>query len=142
MPHKAKTLQRYFDEVWRDGDLSALAQVMAPDARTRGIMGDTPFDHAELAELVGVVRGLLDEISVTIPVTVEQDDWLSALVEIKGKASNSGKPVHISSQVIARFSKAHMIEIYSSVDSVHLFEQLGLLPEHAMAIMLGGTRLS
>jgi hypothetical protein len=49
--------------------------------------------------------------------------------------------VHVFSQVIVRFCDARMVEIYSGVDSLTLFEQLGLLPDNAMAVMLGGTRL-
>ncbi len=141
MPHKARTLRRYYDEVWEQGDLTAIARILAPDARTRGIMGDVPFNQVELAELVDVVRGLLDDIEVSMPITVEQDDWLSALVEIRGKAADTGHDVHLSSQVIARFAGEQMVEVYSGVDSLQLFEQLDLLPENAMAIMLGGTRL-
>lgn len=141
MPHKLKTLTAYFEEVWIKGNTRALSQLLAPNAQTRGIMGQIPFDAAELSELVSMVRALLGPISVSFPVTVEQDDWLSALVEIKSHAAHSGEPVRVFNQIIARFDHEQMIEIYSGVDSLSLFEQLGLLPENAMAIMLGGTKL-
>ncbi|MEO0402742.1 MAG: hypothetical protein AAF214_10240 [Pseudomonadota bacterium] len=141
MPHKAKTLQTYFDEVWIKGNLDAIPMVLAPNARTRGIMGDMPFDGDDLAELVTMVRELLGPISVSYPVMVEQDDWLSALVEITSHAADTGDPVHVFNQIIARFDGAQMVEVYSGVDSLTLFEQLGMLPENALAVMLGGTRL-
>ncbi len=141
MPHKIKTLQAYFDQIWVKGNLDALSTLLDPDARTRGIMGDMPFDPDELRELVTMVRELLGPIEITFPVMVEQNDWLSALVEIKSHAAHNGDPVHIFSQTIARFDGGRMIEIYSGVDSLALFEQLGLLPENAMAVMLGGTAL-
>jgi ketosteroid isomerase-like protein len=141
MPHKVKTLQSYYDEVWVEGNLDAIPKILAPDARTRGIMGDMPFAQDDMAELVGMVRELLEDIKITFPVTVEQDDWLSALVEITGNSAHTGDPVHVFSHMIARFADEKMVEIYSGVDSLMLFEQLGLLPENAMAVMLGGTRL-
>jgi len=141
MPIKIKTLEAYFEQIWVQGNLDALPDLLAPDARTRGIMGDVPFDAAELTELVKMVRALLGPITVTFPTVIEQDDWLSALVEIKSHAAHNGDPVHVFSQVIVRFCDGRMVEIYSGVDSLTLFEQLGLLPENAMAVMLGGTRL-
>lgn len=141
MPHKVKTLQGYYDEVWVKGDLSAIPKFLAPNARSRGIMGDMPFDIDDLEELVTMVRELLGPIEITLPITMEQDNWLSALVEVKSHAVDTGDPIHVFGQMIARFEGAQMIEIYPGVDSLTLFEQLGLLPENAMAVMLGGTRL-
>lgn len=141
MPHKIKTLQGYYDEVWVKGDLDAIPKFLAPNARSRGIMGDMPFAVDDLEELVTMVRALLGPLEITLPITMEQDDWLSALVEVKSYAVDTGDPVHVFGQMIVRFEGTQMIEIYSGVDSLTLFEQLGLLPENAMAVMLGGTRL-
>ncbi|WP_299374783.1 nuclear transport factor 2 family protein [uncultured Tateyamaria sp.] len=141
MPHKIETLRTYFDEVWVKGNVDALKTVLAPDARTRGIMGEMPFAVDDMVELVSMVRELLGPITVDIPVTVDQGDWLSAVVEIKSHAAHSGDPVHVFNHMIVRFDGPKMIELYSGVDSLMLFEQLGLMPENALAIMLGGTRL-
>ncbi|MEP5630971.1 MAG: hypothetical protein ABJP79_03730 [Tateyamaria sp.] len=141
MPHKIKTLKAWFEEVWVNGNLDAIPELLAPNARTRGIMGDIPFAADEMAELVTMVRAMLGPIEVSYPVTVQQEDWLSALVEVKSYAIDTGDPVHVSNQFIARFDANRMVEIYSGVDSLTLFEQLGLLPANAMAVMLGGTAL-
>ncbi|WP_299614515.1 ester cyclase [uncultured Tateyamaria sp.] len=141
MPNKVKTLQGWYDEVWTNGDLEAIPKFLAPNARSRGIMGDMPFAIDDLEDLVTMVRELLGTIEITLPITMEQDDWLSALVEIKSHAADTGDPVHVFGQVIARFDGGKMVEIYTGTDSLTLFEQLGMLPENAMAVMLGGTRL-
>ncbi|MEL6807964.1 MAG: nuclear transport factor 2 family protein [Pseudomonadota bacterium] len=141
MPHKRKTLETYFQEVWVKGNLDALDSLFAPGARTRGIMGDTEFDAEELKELVGMVRPLLGPITFAVPKVMEQDDWLSALVEIKSHSVENDTPVHVFNQVMARFDGERMVEIYSNLDGLTFFEQLGLLPDNAMAVMLGGTRL-
>lgn len=141
MPYKVKTLQGYYDEVWTKGNVSAISQFLASDVRTRGIMGDMPFEAEDMADLITMIREQLGPITVTLPVTVEQDDWLSALVEVKSHALDTGNPVHIFAQSMVRFENEKMKEIYSGVDSLTLFEQLGLLPENAMAVMLTGTRL-
>lgn len=141
MPNKLKTLETYFQKVWVEGDVNALDTLLAPGARTRGIMGDVPFDANELKELVPMLRELLGPITVTMPKVMEQDDWLSALVEIRSVAAHNLAPVHVFNSIIARFDDVRMVEIYSNLDAVSLFEQLGLLPDNALAIMLGGTRL-
>ena len=141
MPYKLKTLQGYYDEVWTKGNLEAIPKFFAPNARTRGIMGDMPFDADDLADLIFMIREQLGPINITLPITVDQDDWLSALVEVKSHAVASGDPVHVFGQMIARFDGEKMSEVYSGVDSLLLFEQLGCLPENAMAVMLSGTRL-
>ena len=141
MSHKIKSLQGWCDEVWTNGNLDAISSFLAPDARTRGIMGDMPFVADDMAELVSMIREQLGPITVTLPVTVEQDKWLSALIEVKSRSLATGDPIHIFGQVIVRFENEKMSEVYKGVDSLMLFEQLGMLPENAMAIMLSGTRL-
>ena len=141
MPHKIATLQGWYDEVWTKGNLDAISRFLAPDARKLGIMGDMPFAAEDMADLVTMIRERLGPIEVSLPVTVEQGDWLSALVEVKSYALDSGDPIHIFGQIIARFDNEKMQEIYSGVDSLLLFEQMGLLPENAMAVMLSGTCL-
>ncbi|MEL6449940.1 MAG: nuclear transport factor 2 family protein [Pseudomonadota bacterium] len=136
-----KTLEAYFDELWVKGNVAAIPALLSPDARTRGVMGEVTLNQADLEELVTMVRELLGPIEVSFPVKVEQGDWISALVEIKSHSAISGAPVHVFNHMIARFEGHQMIEIYSGVDSLMLFEQLGLLPENALAVMLSGTRL-
>lgn len=141
MPHKVAKLQGWYDEVWTNGDLDAIPTFLTSDARTRGIIGDVPFVAADLADLVPMIREQLGPIKITLPVTLEQDAWLSALVEVQSQARHTGDPVHIFGQVIVRFDQDKMAEIYSCVDWMALFEQLGFLPENAMAVLLSGTRL-
>ncbi|MFL4471246.1 ester cyclase [Tateyamaria armeniaca] len=141
MPHKIRTLQTYFEEIWIKGNLDMLPKLLSPNARTRGIMGDMPFDPDELSELVSMAHALFRPVSVSFPVLIEQDDWLSALVEITSVAKHSNKPIQVSNQMLVRFDDERMVEIHSNVDALNLFEQLGLLPDNAMAVMLGGTPL-
>lgn len=141
MPHKLRILKTYFDEVWIKGNIDALSDLFSPDARTFGIMGDEEFEPAELGELVTMARALMQPVSIAFPIVIEQDDWLSALVEIKSVAAHNGAPVHVFNQMLVRFEGERMAQISSNVDALNLFEQLGLLPENAMAVMLGGTRL-
>ena len=51
MPIKIKTLETYFEQVWVKGNIDALADLLAPNARTRGIMGDIPFDAGGIARI-------------------------------------------------------------------------------------------
>ena len=142
VPHKVRILQTYFDEVWKKGNVEALHTLLAPNARTRGILGGEPFDANELAELVTMTRALIGPVSVAFPIVIEKDDWLSALVEIKSHALHNGDPIHVFNQMLVRFEGERMIEVSSNLDALSLFEQLGLLPENAMVMMLAGTRLS
>ncbi len=141
MPHKIKVLKTYYDEVWQKGNVAALHSLLAPDARTRGILGDEPFDANELGELVTMTRALIGPVTVNFPIVIEQDDWLSVLVEIKSHALHNGDPIHVFNQMLVRFDGERMAEVSSNLDALSLFEQLGLLPENAMVMMLAGTPL-
>ena len=141
MQHKIANLKKLYEDVWCKGDLTAIRRHLAPDARSRGIMGDMPFAQDDYEELVTMIRDMLGPIEITMPVTVEQDDYVSALIEIKSHGVDTGDPVHLFGQVIARFREHRIIEMHVSTDSLTLFEQLDLLPQNAMAVMLGGTQL-
>ncbi|WP_223422071.1 hypothetical protein [Tateyamaria pelophila] len=62
---------------------------------------------------------------MTLHITLEQDAWFSALVEVGSHAFGSGNSVQVFPQVIARFDDDRMVEIYSGGDSLMLFEQPG-----------------
>ncbi len=40
-----------------------------------------------------------------------------------------------------RFSENKMVETYNSFDFMSFFEQIGLLPEHSLALCLTGQRI-
>ena len=92
MPHKVAALPGWYNEVWTNGDLGAIPNFLAPNARTRGIIRDMPFAAGDLVDLVTMIREKLRPITVTLPITIEQDAWLSALVEVQSHALDSGDP--------------------------------------------------
>ena len=141
MGRKADLLQDWFDSVWRDGDEDAIPRLLSATSGARGILPDLSLNRTEVTELVVLIRERLGPIAITLPQVLEQGDWASALIEVHSTAADDGAKIHAFGQIIARFEGDMMVEVYHSFDFLTFFQQMGQMPNNALALLLSGTRL-
>ena len=139
---KTELLQRWFDEVWFRGNLDAIGELFVPNTEANGVLPEIEFGPDEFRELVKVMREHLGNIRVTLHKTIEQDDWLAALVRARMTRNDNGAPIEMTGQVIARFDGDKMVETYNQFDVISLFEQMEQFPQHTLPICMTGARLT
>lgn len=138
----ADILERYYKDVWEEGQLDRITTyfncVHDPDR----IVPRRGIEPCEIREWVSIVRSFITDIKIRLVHTIEQDDWLSAMIEISAKDMRTQAPVLVHQQIMLRFVDGQTIESYPFFDFLSFFEQLGHLPQDVHALLLGGNVLS
>ena len=142
MQTKTQMLDRWYTDVWQDGNLDAIDIYFAPETDAQGIVPDLSMGPTEFRDLVTVIREMVDRIEITVIHAVEQGNWLSALVQFRAHRKSSDVLVHGFSQVMVRFDGDKMVETYNSFDFLTFFEQLGQMPPDSLPLLLTGTHLT
>lgn len=142
MSTKAELLAGWYRDVWENGDLEAISRYLHPDAQAAGIVPELNMDVTEFRELVGVMLTLIEDISVKIVHSVEQNDWICALLHLSCKQIEENTEVTVYTQTMVRFEDGMVAESYNTFDFLAFFEQLGQIPPNGLALLMCGTRLS
>ncbi|MFQ5667601.1 MAG: ester cyclase [Candidatus Binatia bacterium] len=77
-------VERFYSEIWNQGDLGAADQLCHPDMAFRGSLGQVKSGVAEFLEYVRYIRGGLNPYQCIILETVVQDDRVFAKMLFRG----------------------------------------------------------
>lgn len=138
---KTELLQRWFDEVWFRGNLDAIDEMFVPATKANGLLPEIVMGPEDFRELVAVLRAHVGNIKVTLLKTIENGDWLAALVHARMVRTDNGAPVEVTGQVFTRFAGDKMVEAYNQFDMISWFEQMGQMPANTLPVCLTGQGL-
>jgi len=138
---KTELLQHWFDEVWTKGNLTVIDEMLSPEAEANGLFPAFGLNIADYHDLTLAVRHLVDDISVRFSHTLDQGQWLAARTVISAKRADNEGPIDLTGQLFVRFEGAKMVEIYSHLNFLSFFEQLGQMPPDTLPICLTGQHL-
>ena len=141
MASKADIILRWYKDIWIDGDWEKIDYLYQPAADTDCLIPGGTAPQAETRELVAVLNNLISDQRVRVIHTVEDGNWISALVEMYGFKAGTEIPVYMRWTTMVRVEGSCIVESYPSVNFVSFFEQLGQLPENAFELLLSGTVL-
>lgn len=135
-----QALETWFRRVWSEADHGAVAELMAEPAAVHGLEDDELFGAAEFALFQRMIVSQFSDIRVTIRQSVEEGEWVAALLHIAAVHRGSKKAISGRAHIMCRFVDGKLAEGHNLVDLVSLFEQLGLLPERTIDQLLLGQR--
>ncbi|SOB93070.1 nuclear transport factor 2 family protein [Rhodobacter maris] len=138
---KLDILRDWYDRVWIAGDLDAINDFFPQGTEATGIMPGLSLAPRDFAEFIPLMRSLVTDLRYEVLRHAEGDDWLWALLRFQGKTRRDHRPIDVSSQVAVRFTGDRFAEAYNMTDMITFFEQIGALPEQAMALCLMGEQL-
>ena len=139
---KSELLKEWYDRVWVHGDLEAIDQFFDPDTMAEGIIPEMQVGVDDFRDLVTAFRYHVGDIDVKLPKTVENGDWVAAMLHVHTSRADNGAPIEVTGQVMARFKNDKVVEAYNQFDFISLFEQLGQLPEDTLPICMTGQQLA
>ncbi|NSY38179.1 nuclear transport factor 2 family protein [Leisingera sp. ANG59] len=134
-------LHFWFQEVWCNGNLDAVDEVMTAKTVISGAVSALAEPECDYSEVVAALRNLLGPIYVTFSHAMETRDWVSVRLQVDTSDPKDGHSFQITGQVMARVEDGKIAELHSNMDYFKMFEQLGQLPPEAMAICMTGERL-
>jgi steroid delta-isomerase-like uncharacterized protein len=128
-------LRRWFQEVWNEGRIQTVYELLSPDGIARGQRGATAEIRGpeEFVKFVGEIRGAFPDIKVTVEDVFGDGDkvvlrW-SGVMTHTGDALGmppSGKTVRSQGITIARFVDGKIVEGWDSWDQLGMLEQIGI----------------
>ena len=141
MKQKLDIVNRWFREVWIEGNLDTIEEIYNPASADECLHADGTPATGEVFELTQVLRTLVTNKTVRIIKAIEDGPWIALMLEMEGADSASRRSVKMRWQTFMRIENGQIIENHPSVNFIALFEQLGQLPPNSFELMLAGTEL-
>jgi steroid delta-isomerase-like uncharacterized protein len=129
-----KSLVRRYYQVWTQGDLKALDDLLSPNYK-RYLSATTPPINADAQKqrLVGL-RAAFPDIQVTVEDIVAEGDRVAVYATVRGThrgtfqgAAPTGKQGTVSGCELIRIENGKMIEHWGGTDNLALLQQLGFM---------------
>ena len=131
-------MKRWFREVWNEGRIQTVYDLLAPDAVAIGQTGGQEKIHGpkDFVPFVERIRGAFPDINVTIQdsfavtdkVVIRWSASMSHLGDAFGVAA-TGKRVHVTGITIARIAGGQIVEGWDNWDQLGLLQQIGAVPQ-------------
>jgi len=133
-----KWIRTWFEQVWNNGDESAIDRLMAPDAIAHGLPGGdgSPLrGPAAFKPFFRTFRSAFPDIHIEILRTVTEGDLVCAHCHVTGTHSGAdlgvaatGQRVEFSGMTIGRIENGQIHEGWNSFDFMTMFQQVRMLP--------------
>ena len=127
-----RLIGRWFQEIWNEGRLETVSELLSPDGVIIGGPHDVVRGPAGFLPFVQRIRGAYPDTTVTLEDVLGDGDkvavrW-SATMTHTGDTFGppTGKSVRVSGMSIARFVDGQIVEGWDEWDQLGMLEQLGL----------------
>ncbi len=129
-----KLMRRWFQEVWNEGKMQTIYDLMAPNGIGIGQLenGEALRGPAEFEALVNRLRGGFPDIKIKIEDAFGADDkvvvrWAATMThfgDIPGKSA-TGKTVRMTGITITRIADGKIAEGWDNWDQLSMLKQIG-----------------
>ena len=130
-------MQRWFDEVWNQGNDKAIDELLADDAVIHGLVDATgaPVQGPEeFRNFHRQFRGAFPDIKVNVDDIFSEGDKVVARCSVRGKHTGdhlgfaaTNAPIEFGGIAIARFENGKIAEAWNHFDFLEMNKQLGVL---------------
>ena len=129
-------MQRWFEEVWNQGNTGAIPEMLASDSCSRGLVNNVgePVQAGQFKGFVEGMRTTFPDIKFVVEDAVAEGDKVATLVTVRGTHRGpgfglepSGKPVEIQGLILTRFENGKIAESWNQFDFMGLLKQVGAI---------------
>lgn len=134
---KRAVIERWFEEVWNQGKLDAMPEMMAEDAIVHGLPVEGaggPCGPAKFRPFVEQFRSAFPDMHFVVEDVIEEGDKIVARCSVSGThqgetlgVASTNKPIAISGITIARIRDGKIVEGWNNYDMMGLFHQIGAI---------------
>jgi steroid delta-isomerase-like uncharacterized protein len=129
-------LRRYFEEVWNEGHLELLDELVAPSYENHDpAVPGLPRGPQGLRPIIAAFRAAFPDLQVTIEDQIAEDDKVVTRYTMRGTHQGefmgrppTGKPMAVSGIQIERVVHGQIVEHWRKSDDLGMLQQLGALP--------------
>jgi steroid delta-isomerase-like uncharacterized protein len=130
-------IQRWFDEVWNEGNSQVIDELLAEDGVIHGLADATgqPVRGLEaFHEFHNQFRGAFPDIHVSVDDIIAEGDRVVARCSVRGKHTGehlgfaaTNTPIEFGGIAIVRIKDGKIIEAWNQFDFLEMNKQLGML---------------
>lgn len=130
-------IRRWFEEVWNQGRVEAIAEMFAADGVAHGLSDEpakTMKGPADFAPFHGIFRGAFPNIEVVVEDTIAEGDLVAARCSVRGKHTGdhlgvaaSNAPVQFTGMTIVRIKDGKIVEAWNNFDFLAMNKQIGIV---------------
>ena len=130
-------MKRWFEEVWNQGRLETVHELLAPHATGfgQGGHGTGVRGPADFIPFVKRLRGAFPDIRTTVEDVVGEDDrvvvrWTATMTHTGNDLGvpASGRRATITGMTMVRFCEGQIVAGWDNWDQLALLQQLGIIP--------------
>jgi steroid delta-isomerase-like uncharacterized protein len=127
-------MKRWFQEVWNEGKLDTIRELLSPDAVATGQVGADVVMHGpkDFVPFAKSIRAAFPDIKTTVEDAFGIEDkvvvrWSATMTHRGGDLGipATGKPVRITGMTIVRIANGKIIEGWDNWDQLAMLEQIG-----------------
>ena len=142
-PSKVTFIDEMMHALWVKQDLSTIERCFHPDAKFHGRIRDTALTRNEFREWVLQFQAQARILSLERCFTADGNDGcIGSVIKARLRAATTRRTGTLLGMFFERIEDGLIVESYANPDLLNYFESLGMLPDGAGLLMLGGTRLA
>jgi steroid delta-isomerase-like uncharacterized protein len=127
-------VMRFYDEVWRSGNLDIADELFAPDyVRHDPRPTEAAPGPAGQKQIASAFRAAFPDLSFDVEIVIAEDDYVAARWTASGThngtwggAKPTGRAVRFSGVNIFRLEDRRVVELWNHRDDLGLLEQVGV----------------
>ena len=126
-----RLIGRFYDDMWNRFDTSVLAEILVPDIRFRGSLGQERVGFTEFAEYVDLIEAFAPDFHNTVLATITEGDQTVARLSYTGThrgeifgVEPSGRVFEYAGAAVFSFGEDRIAEVWVLGDIYGLLEQL------------------
>ena len=136
MSKRGETVVRtWFQEVWNEGQDSAIDRLLAPDALAHGLPGGSMRGPDSFRAVQRTFRGAFPDINIAVERTISEGDMVVAHCHVTGTHTGNalgfpatGRRVDFYGVTITRVVDDTIREGWNCYDFLTMYQQLGVVP--------------
>jgi len=129
-------LQRFYDEVFNQGNLDVADELIAADAVEHEAFPGLEGSGPEVAkQFVALIRSAFPDVRVHAHDMIAQGDRVAARITFTGTHQGeflgippTGKQIEVGTMDIVRVANGKMVEHWGITDNLTMMQQLGVVP--------------
>ena len=134
---ESKAIMHRFWEVWEQGDIDRLDELLAPDYVNHTLAApDLPPGPEGVKEVVSMFRSGIPDLRVVIEDMIAEGDKVATRYALEGThrgdlfgAAPTGRALSIKSMTVERLSGGKIVEHWRVTDELDMMRQLGAIGE-------------
>jgi steroid delta-isomerase-like uncharacterized protein len=130
-------VRRYWEEVWNNGNLAVVDELIATDFDGHPLPGEPDFGRgpAGQKQLVGMYRTAFPDLRMTIEDLTAEGDRVAVRWIARGTQTGemmgipaTGKPTTVTGMFLNRLAAGKIAEGWGNFDALGMMQQLGVIP--------------